>query len=135
MSGTTIERRVDVWELRCRFNQSRYWDLVRAGMITAHLDRSNPSRNGPPGTQQQQWYYRDPATGDDLARVTQFVRPDGSLAAGRKPDPKLLVVGGVEYHLFPGGAAKHDPSLQYPEGWIRSTYMLWRRVKCWVLGR
>lgn len=38
--------------------------------------------------------------GDEMARVHQYQRPDGSLAASGKPDPKRLVQDGILYRLI-----------------------------------
>lgn len=40
--------------------------------------------------------YRD-ANGNEIARVHQYLRPDGTLGASGKPDPKPLMVNGVVY--------------------------------------
>jgi len=36
---------------------------------------------------------------EEIARVHQFVRPDGTLAASGRPDPKRLLEGGILYRL------------------------------------
>jgi len=42
--------------------------------------------------------YRD-KDNNEIARVHQFVRPDGSLAASGRPDPKRLLEDGILYRL------------------------------------
>jgi len=64
------------------------------------------------------------------------MKADGTLGGKGKPDPKDMYVDGIEYHLIAGGPEKHDPSLRYPDGsYQRKLYMLWRRIKCAVVGR
>ena len=43
--------------------------------------------------------YRD-ENGDEVARVHQYIRPDSSIAASGKPDPKRLVQDGILYRLI-----------------------------------
>ena len=45
--------------------------------------------------------YRD-QDGNEMARIHQYERPDGSLAAGGLPDPKRLVQDGILYRLIKG---------------------------------
>ena len=130
------EQRVDVWELRCRFNRSRYWELANAQKLDKWRRRRNPASSfGPPGTFQEQWYIRDPWTQDDLAMVSIFVNPDGTPA--RSPDPKFLKIGGVEFHLRTGAPIKKDPALRWNHGTLRrAIYVWWRKkIKCPVFGR
>lgn len=51
----------------------------------------------PLGTVSQFLSYRDAKTGEELARVHQYQRPDGSLGGSGKPDPKRLLDDGVIY--------------------------------------
>jgi hypothetical protein len=89
-------------------------------------ERQLPTRNGS---------NLDRETNATLARVHQYVLPGGGLGAGGKPDPKFLRLGNVEYHLHPGGGASSDPGLDYPDGYARRAYVMWRRVKCLLIGR
>ena len=109
MSGTTIERRVDVWELRCR--------------STVALLGAVAERHGPPGPPHflsatrhptAAMVLRDPATGMDLARVAHCGGPTGS---SRRAESRSRSSSSSWRRMppFPGGAAKHDPSLQYPK--------------------
>jgi hypothetical protein len=36
-------------------------------------------------------------SGDPILMVHQFVRPDGTLGASGKPDPKMILFEGIEY--------------------------------------
>jgi hypothetical protein len=42
--------------------------------------------------------YRD-ENGDEMARVHQYQRPNGSIAASGLPDPKRLVQDGILYRI------------------------------------
>jgi hypothetical protein len=134
--------RVDVWELRCRFNRGRYWDRLKANELTSRTREkaADPKYNLGPGGLSQEVYYIDPHTGVQIARVHQLLKADMSLGGGRKPDPKELLIGGVLYHLHggstPADKIKRDPSLRYPEGGMRCLlYKRWRWVKCKLIGR
>ncbi len=132
--ATPIVKRVDAWELRCRFNRARYVQMVQRGELIAKLDRTNPSRSGPPNTFHQQWYYIHPVSGDQMARVSQFVYADGTIA--RPPDPKFLFLHGIHYHLHTGPPENKSPELRLPGQWLRAIYKFWRkRIKCPLLGR
>jgi hypothetical protein len=37
--------------------------------------------------------------GNEVARVHQYLRPDGTIGASGKPDPKRLLDGGILYYL------------------------------------
>jgi hypothetical protein len=62
---------------------------------------SRKSASLPDETQEilsQMLSYRD-STGEEVARVHQYLRGDGSVAASGLPDPKRLYDGGVLYRL------------------------------------
>ena len=52
----------------------------------------------PPGTRSQMVAYVD-ASGQRVALVHQYLRPDGTLGGSGRPDPKLLIEGGVTYFV------------------------------------
>lgn len=63
------------------------------------IGRHTPdSKNEPPGTESQMISIRD-SDGFEVARVHAYVRPDGSLGASGKPDPKTVYdeVGNIVY--------------------------------------
>jgi hypothetical protein len=71
---------------------------------------------------------------DLVARVSQFVNPDGTIA--RPPDPKYLYLNGIQYHLHPGPPETKNPELRLPADWMRIIYKFWRKkIKCPLLGR
>jgi len=93
-------QRVSVWHLRKLFNENGYWAKVQAGELTEHLmaDRhpSSPLAQVPICTRSQVISYVN-ATGQEIARVHQYLQPDGTLGASGKPDPKRLVHEGILY--------------------------------------
>jgi len=138
MTTIPFSARVEVWELRCRFNRGRYWQRQQAGEFTALVGKSNPARpaaNQPPGTFSQEVYYLDRRTNVEVARVHQYVLSDGSIGASGRPDPKRLHINGVTYRMHRGQDVDQDPSLRFPVGPLRSGYILWRKLKCFTLGR
>jgi hypothetical protein len=121
----SIERLVDVWQ------------RLQSGEFLART-KSRPARPAsgqPPGTTSEEVYYIERETNTTLARVHQYVLPGGGLGAGGKPDPKFLRLGNIEYHLHPGGGANSDPGLDHADGYARRAYVMWRRLKCFVIGR
>lgn len=82
------------------FNAARLWELAQQGTITAKLDKNShcepPIPCHPHCTHSQRVKYYD-ASGERIAVVHQYMKPDGSLGGSGKPDPKFLVQGGIEY--------------------------------------
>ena len=84
-----------------RFNEGGYWDRTKSGELTVHPLESNISMLLTQESVQiisEMLSYRD-ADGNEIARIHQFRRPDGTLAASGKPDPKRLLENGVLYRL------------------------------------
>jgi hypothetical protein len=85
------------------FNEGRYWERAQAGefrQVVFWRGRTTPSFE-PPGTESQMVRYID-QSGDDVAQVHQYVRPDGSLGGrGHRPDPKRLFQDGAIYLPYP----------------------------------
>jgi len=101
MTSTLKVVRVLEPELRQRFNTGRFWERVQAGELTAYeIDRGvpGPNKGEPPGTISQMMSYRD-RDDNEVARVHQYLRPDGSLGASGRPDPKRLLDGEILYRL------------------------------------
>jgi hypothetical protein len=59
---------------------------------------AHPKYGFPPGTRSQTVLYHD-HSGRRIAVVHQFARPDGTLVASRRPDPKCLWEHGTLYAL------------------------------------
>lgn len=95
--------RIDMWEMRKKFNDSGYLALVRAGEIEAKIRRNkHPNVIAawvPYCTYSQEVSYRRKRDGEELARVHQYFRPDGTLGASGLPDPKRLRVGDQNFRL------------------------------------
>lgn len=100
--------RVDEWEMRRRFNCGRYQQRLGAGELTAKIGRvghPSPVKSGQPHcTQSQEVFYLD-SSGQEVARVHQYLRPDGKLGGRGLPDPKRLSEQGIIYRLHSGGIA------------------------------
>lgn len=97
-------QRIEVDEMRQKFNSRGYAQKVEAGEWTAIVLESRVSPNLPQEAveiQSVMLSYRD-QNGNEVARVHQYQRPDGSLAASGKPDPKRLVQDGILYRLKKG---------------------------------
>jgi|SRR5271157_868914 len=94
--------RVDEWEMRKMFNDGGFREKVRSGELRAWVRRdTHPSRTEtaePFCTRPQEVSYLDDRD-NEVARVHQYVRPDGTIGASGLPDPKRLLVGGVLYRL------------------------------------
>jgi len=94
-------KRVTSVEMCKRFNEGKYWEQVKSGLLTEHLLESRKSTllsSEAVEISSELLSYRD-LNGNEVARVHQFRRPDGTLAASGKPDPKRLFEGGVLYRL------------------------------------
>lgn len=82
------------------FNDGMYWERTRAGELRVELRRSShphvPPAQEPRCTRSQILYYRDHAD-NVVAVVHQYPRPDGTLGASGRPDPKRLLHSGKEY--------------------------------------
>jgi len=87
--------------MRQRFNGGKYFEKMIAGEFTSRLLESNVSTLLSAETVEitsEMLSYRD-LQGNEVARVHQFVRPDGSIAASGKPDPKRLLENGILYRI------------------------------------
>lgn len=86
-----------------RFNEGKYWERAKSGefhMIV--LEDRHPSltaANEPFCTQSQMISYVHVHTGEEIARVHQYLRPDRTIGASGKPDPKRLMENGTLYRL------------------------------------
>jgi hypothetical protein len=89
-------------EMRERFNRIDFATKLRAGGLIERLldDRhpSLPAANEPHCTRSQMISYRD-RDGNEVARVHQYVRPDKTIGASGRPDPKRVFENGILYRL------------------------------------
>jgi hypothetical protein len=94
--------RVSVEELRHYFNAGQFWERLQAGELHVTIRREGhpaPAESGQPYcTRSQEVSYRDP-DGEEVARVHQYLRPDGTLGGSGRPDPKRLLQGGILYRI------------------------------------
>lgn len=89
--------------MRRRFNDGKYWERVKNGELRpVVLGEGTPQpemlAKEPPGTVSQSLSYRD-QNNDEIARVHQYLRTDGTVGASGLPDPKRLFEGGVLYRI------------------------------------
>lgn len=94
-------RRIDEWEMRRRFNCGRYWKRAQAGefQIVVRRTRKPQASSGQENSTRSQEvrYYKG---SQEIARVHQFVKLDGTLGASHFPDPKRLWEKGILYRLY-----------------------------------
>ena len=136
-SGSQDVVRVDAWHLRCLLKRSGYLERVRSGDIETEIRREQPARSQykqPPGSVSQEVYYYDGL--EQVAKVHQFVLPDGTIGASGLPNPKRLRIDGVTYRIHQGDdPVQREPELRYKHVWQRKLYGRWRKLKCWLIGR
>jgi hypothetical protein len=82
------------------FNEGGLWQQVQSGELQERLLKSGHPTPAPAAEpyctrSQMVGYYK--ATGGRVALVHQYLRPDGTVGASGRPDPKALVVDGVLY--------------------------------------
>jgi hypothetical protein len=89
--------RVKASEVRRLFNEARLHEKTKTGELVAMLMKNkHPSpqpAQEPFCTRSQMVSYVDSA-GVELARVHQYLRPDGTIGASGRPDPKRLLWDG-----------------------------------------
>lgn len=102
MPGSNFVR-VPASQLRQMFNDGRYYERFLAGELLAVVgdDRhpSAPAANEPSCTRSQIVHYYDVQQRKKVAVVHQYLRPDGSLGASGRPDPKRIKEGDTLYSL------------------------------------
>lgn len=84
-----------------RFNGGMYWEKTKTGELTEVILKECLStlltnESGPIRSRSVSYCDRN---NEEIARVHQFIRPDGSLAAIGRPDPKRLLENGALYRL------------------------------------
>jgi hypothetical protein len=90
-------KRVSPETIRGIFNNSQCPVRISTGFLVPQIIRDNvlqnPNLKGEPqGTRSQTIRYSDLA-GQWVVVIHQYLRPDGSLGASGKPDPKRLRIG------------------------------------------
>jgi hypothetical protein len=91
-----------VWpkEIRKIFNDGQFWQRERRGELkSVVISEGHPTsiKSGQPrGTKSQMVSYRDEYN-NEVARVHQYRRPDGTIGGSGKPDPKKVLYKGILY--------------------------------------
>ena len=99
--------------IRQMFNESQYPQMILDGRLIPELLRDSPLKNPrrcgePPGSRGQLIRYRN-KSGQWLVEIFQYLRPDGTIGASGRPDPKRLRIGNTIFiaetqrHGRPGG--------------------------------
>lgn len=94
-------KRVSDWALKRRFNCGGYLGKYLSKSFTfdvTHQGQPEAWRNLPPGTISQEIMLRD-RNGDDVAKIHQFLCPDGTLGASGFPDPKRIFTKRRSYRI------------------------------------
>jgi hypothetical protein len=102
--------RIPVEKMRDLFNDGRYWERVtNSELNTVILETRHPclvAAAEPFCTQSQMISYRG-QDGNEVARVHQYLRPDGTIGASGRPDPKRLFQDGILYRLEKSPKTSH----------------------------
>jgi len=84
------------------FNDGHYWERAQKGELTmVTIENRHPAltlANEPFCTYSQMVSYRD-QDNNEIARVHQYLRPDKTIGASGRPDPKRLLIGSTLYRL------------------------------------
>jgi hypothetical protein len=104
MKTSFPRKRISQQEMRHLFNGRCFWERLRSGELIAQVESENhpsPMESGQPlCTWSQMIAYFDVTNQEvEVARVHQYRRPDGSIGASGRPDPKRLLVDGIIYIL------------------------------------
>jgi hypothetical protein len=95
-------KRIPVNEMQKIFNEEGFWEKTKSGKLSTvtleHRHPALPAANEPFCTYSQMISYRD-SEGNEVARVHQYLRPDGKIGASGKPDPKRVFLRGTLYRL------------------------------------
>jgi hypothetical protein len=97
------------------------------GTLTAKVTRDgnpNPKSNQPPGTRSQEVVYSEGS--NEVARVHQYMRSDGTLGGSGYPDPKTIYEGTYAFHL-------RRPPRGFKEKMVNRLSDLRDRI-CWAIG-
>lgn len=86
----------------------------------------------------EMWYWLDRMSRVELVRTHHYLDANGDEASPL--DPKNMILDGLHYRRHKGNSEAsrvlRDPAVRFPHGSIRrAAYVLFRRIKCFVLGR
>jgi hypothetical protein len=95
-------KRISATEMQKIFNDGEYWERSKRGeLLVVPLEDRHPAftlANEPYCTRSQMLSFRD-ADGNEVARVHQYLRPNGNIGASGRPDPKRIFKDGELYRL------------------------------------
>jgi len=97
--------RVSPWIIRQLFNESQYPRLIENGILrskplrNAHL--TDPESVGEPHCTHGQLIRYYDHRGHMAVEVFQYLRPDNTIGASGRPDPKRLIIDNTEYIADP----------------------------------
>jgi hypothetical protein len=92
--------RVSTLELRRMFNEERLYEQSKTGALRSVLTKEkhpSPQPAGEPFCTRSQMISYINAEGREIARVHQYLRPDGTIGGSGKPDPKRMLHEGTIY--------------------------------------
>lgn len=122
------------WRQVCRrFNEGGYEERVKAGQLmatrtrTSHVAADSLPDNCEYCTNSMEHTYIDVQTNELVAITHRYVRRDGTIGASGMPDPKLLVKGGIEYHLVQKRKKGKLTPKKHPA--VKLIDKKWRRLK------
>ena len=84
------------------FNREQFWERVQKGELTAVLvEDRHPSlmKAHEPFCTHSQMVSCLKQDGSEVARVHQYLRPDKTIGASGRPDPKRVLSAGILYRL------------------------------------
>lgn len=87
-------------ELRQRFKSEHYVERAERGELVVVVlagHAAPPTAGQAPDTLSQMVSYREPDCNNELARAHRYLKPDGTLGGSGRPDPKLVLQGGILY--------------------------------------
>src|ERR1700674_5209429 len=93
-------KNVPAWKIQRLFNNGNYWTRMQGGEFTAVVKKDrhpSPAKSWMPFCTRSQIVAYFDSAGTKISIVHQYLKPDGTLGASGKPDPKLLRHNGVLY--------------------------------------
>ena len=93
-------QRITSAELRRIFNEDGFWERAQSGEFEERVLKSRhpapPASGEPHCTESQIVCYHLP-DGTRVALVHQYLRPNGTVGASGRPDPKAMLKDGILY--------------------------------------
>jgi hypothetical protein len=94
-------QRITSAELRLIFNQDELWERAQSGEFEERILKARhpaPAASSEPYCTQSQMVGYHLPDGTRICLVHQYLRPDGTVGASGRPDPKALVKDGTFYY-------------------------------------